>query len=242
MEQFKDEATAELLASTSGTVAALGDVVQKDGMRWEYRKCYGAGRGRVLSRTRPSPSNHDYRTDEAAAYYEYSGDRAGANGRGWYTYKLGSWQIYSLNSEPDIARQARWLQRHLAANPAILAYWHRPLFTSGRNPGEAAVRPWFHALYAAGAEVELSGHNHQYERFAPQDAAGNRTAGGLRQFVVGTGGAPLEAFVGAQPHSEIRNAGTWGVLKLSLYLDRYTWKFLPVLGGETVDSGSGTCS
>ena len=242
-EQFGDEATAELLAGLPGTVAALGDVVQKEGLRWEYRKCYAASWGRVLSRTRPAPGNHDYRTAQAAAYYEYFGSLAGPNSRGWYTYRLGTWRVYSLNSEREIERQTKWLKRHLAANPSrcVLAYWHRPLYTSGRNPGYESIRPLFDALHKAGAEVVLSGHNHNYERFEPQDANGNFSAQGTRQFVVGTGGAPLEDFVTVQPGSAVRYVGGWGVLRLKLYPGRYTWEFLPVLGAPA-DTGSAACT
>jgi hypothetical protein len=242
-EKYNDEATSAMLVTLAGTVAALGDVVQKDGAHWEYRKCYHPTWGRVLSRTRPSPGNHDYRTAQAAAYYKYFGSLAGPSGRGWYTYRLGAWRIYSLNSERNIAQQAAWLQQQLAATPSkcVLAYWHRPLYTSGRNPGESSVRPLFDVLYKARAEVVLSGHNHNYERFAPQDADGRAKAAGIRQFVVGTGGAPLEAFVTVQPNSQVRRADMWGVLKLRLYQDSYSWEFLPVGGGERLDSGSGVC-
>ena len=242
-EQYNDEATSAMLTSLAGKVAALGDVVQKNGERWEYRQCYHPSWGQVLSRTRPAPGNHDYRTAEAAAYYEYFGSLAGPSGKGWYTYRLGAWRIYSLNSERNIARQAVWLQKQLTATPSkcVLAYWHKPLYTSGRNPGEVSVRPLFDVLYKARAEVVLSGHNHNYERFAPQDADGQARAAGIRQFVVGTGGAPLEGFVTVQANSQVRQAERLGVLRLRLYQDRYTWEFLPVDGGEPLDSGSGTC-
>ena len=243
-EQFRDEATGELVAELQGTVAALGDIVQKQGKMWEYRNCYDPSWGPVRLRTRPTPGNHDYRTDQAAAYYKYFGTQAGPSGRGWYTYKLGSWRIYSLNSERNIGEQTTWLASHLAANRSkcILAYWHKPLYTGGRNPGTAAVRPLFEALYTAGAEVVLSGHNHHYERFAPQDADGHLKSRGVRQFVVGTGGAPLEEFVAVQPNSKVRYAGGWGVLRLSLYPGRYAWKFLPVLGAESADTGQANCT
>ena len=243
-ERYKDEATAELLVGLPGTVAPLGDVVQKDGTPWEYKSCYHPSWGRVLSRTRPSPGNHDYRTDQAAPYYKYFGSRAGPAGKGYYTYTLGTWRIYSLNSERNITEQTAWLKAHLAANRSkcILAYWHRPLYTGGRNPNEPRVRPLFDALYKAGAEVVLSGHNHNYERFAPQDADGNFEPRGTRQFVVGTGGAQLEGFVTVQPNSKLRYVGGWGVLRMTLNPGWYSWKFLPVLGAQSADTGYANCT
>jgi len=243
-ERYKDEVTANLVAKLPGTIALLGDVVYENGRRWEFRKCYDPSWGRVLSRSRPSPGNHEYRTEEAGPYYQYFGSRAGPSGKGYYTYKLGTWRIYSLNSERRIAEQTRWLKAHLAANPSkcILAYWHKPLYTGGRNPNELTVRPLFEALYQAGAEVVLTGHNHHYERYAPQDANGNFKSRGTRQFVVGTGGAQLEGFVTIQPNSQVRYVKGWGVLRMTLSPGKYGWKFLPVLGAPSADTGYANCT
>jgi acid phosphatase type 7 len=243
-EHYMDEATAEQVADLPGTIALLGDVVYQDGTRWQFRNCYDPSWGRVLSRSRPAPGNHEYRTDQAGPYYEYFGSRAGPSGKGYYTYKLGAWRIYSLNSERLIAEQETWLKAHLAANRSkcILAYWHKPLYTSGSHPGEVTVRPLFDALYQAGAEVVLSAHNHNYERFAPQDADGNLQARGTRQFVVGTGGAQLVDFVTAQPNSKLRYVAGWGVLRMTLSPGKYAWNFLPLAGTTPVDSGSANCT
>ncbi len=243
-ERFQDEATADLVADLPGTIAVLGDVVYENGKRWEFKRCYDESWGRVLSRTRPSVGNHEYRTEEARYYYEYFGSRAGPAGKGYYTYTLGTWRIYVLNSERLIPEQTTWLKAQLAAHPSkcILAYWHKPLYTGGRNPNELTVRPLFNALYQAGAEVVLNGHNHHYERFAPQDADGNYKARGTREFVVGTGGARLEGFVSEQPNSKLRYVAGWGVLRMTLSPGKYSWKFLPVLGAPPADSGYANCT
>ena len=243
-ERYQDEVTADLVADIPGTIAVLGDVVYENGRRWEFRQCYDPSWGRVLARTRPSVGNHEYRTEEAAAYYEYFGGRAGPAGKGYYTYTLGTWRIYALNSERLIAEQTTWLKAQLAAHPSkcILAYWHKPLYTGGRNPNELTVRPLFDELYRAGAEVVLNGHNHHYERFAPQDADGNYKAKGTREFVVGTGGAQLEGFVTEQPNSKVRYVAGWGVLRMTLSPDKYSWNFLPVLGAPPADSGYANCT
>lgn len=153
-EHYQDEVTAKFVDTLPGTIALLGDVVYQHGTRWQFRNCYHPSWGRLLSRSRPSPGNHEYRTNEAAPYYEYFGSRAGPSGKGYYTYRLGAWRIYSLNSERNLAEQETWLKAHLAANPSkcILAYWHKPLYTSGRVPPTPAVRPLFDAFYRAGAE------------------------------------------------------------------------------------------
>ena len=241
---YQDEVTAEMLADLPGTIAALGDLVYQDGTRRQYRICYDSSWGRLLSRTRPTPGNHDYRTDEAGPYYEYFDSLAGPKGKGYYTYKLGTWRIYSLNSERNFAEQTSWLTAHLAANPSkcILAYWHKPLYTSGRVPPTPAVRPLFDALYRAGAEVVLNGHQHNYERFAPQDADSNFVPRGTRQFVVGTGGAQLEDFVTVAKNSKLRYVAGWGVLRMTLGRGMYSWNFLPVLGAPPADSGYANCT
>ncbi|MGH7579550.1 MAG: metallophosphoesterase family protein [Gemmatimonadales bacterium] len=241
---YQDEETAELIADLPGTVAVLGDVVYEDGLRWQFRNCYDPSWGRVLDRTRPSPGNHEYRQAGAWPYYEYFGSRAGPEGRGYYTYRLGAWRIYSLNSERNIAKQTTWLTSHLADHPSrcILAYWHKPRYTSGEHPGETAVQPLFDALYRAGAEVVLSGHNHNYERFAPQDADANFQSRGTRQFVVGTGGAQLEDFVDIQPNSKLRYVAGWGVLRMTLSPGKYSWNFVPVPGSPPGDTGWANCT
>jgi acid phosphatase type 7 len=241
---YKDEVTAEMLADLPGTIAPLGDLVYQDGTRWQFRNCYDPSWGRVLSRSRPAPGNHEYRTDQAGPYYEYFGSRAGPSGKGYYTYQLGTWRIYSLNSERNFAEQTSWLTAHLAANPSkcILAYWHKPLYTSGQVPPTPWVRPLFDALYKAGAEVVLNGHQHNYERFAPQDADSNFDPRGTREFVVGTGGAQLEDFVTVAKNSKLRYVAGHGVLRMTLSSGKYSWNFLPVPGAPPADSGYANCT
>jgi acid phosphatase type 7 len=237
--------TANLVEGMSGIVATLGDNAYPDGTASDYRTCYAPGWGRFLARTRPSPGNHDYHTAGAKGYFDYFGSRAGPAGRGYYSYDLGSWHIVALNSERSLSEQAQWLKADLAAHPSrcTLAYWHQPLFTSGLvHPPAKKMRPLFTVLYQAGAEVVLSGHNHQYERFAPQAPAGGADrARGLRYFVVGSGGAGLYGFGAAKPNSELRYNGGYGVLKLTLSSSGYRWQFVSVAGKRFSDSGQGAC-
>jgi hypothetical protein len=232
-----------MLADMPGTILPLGDVVYENGTRWQFRNCYHPTWGRFLSRTRPTPGNHEYRTDQAGPYYEYFGARAGPPGKGYYTYTLGAWRIYSLNSERNIPEQTTWLRQHLRQNPSkcVLAYWHKPLYTSGDVPPTPAVRPLFLELWRARAEVVLNGHEHNYERFDPQDADSNYRAQGVRQFVIGTGGAPLRTFIGVARNSRIRYDKGLGVLEMTLSPDKYSWRFVPAPGAPKADSGAANC-
>ena len=243
--EFQDEATAALIARIPGTVFTAGDNAYPDGTTADFA-CYDASWGAFKSRTRPAPGNHDYETPGAAPYFAYFDSLAGPPGKGYYSYDLGAWHIVSLNSEGDIPAQAAWLERDLAAHPArcTLAYWHKALFTSGSTHAPYdAMRPLYRVLYQAGADVILSGHNHQYERFAPQDPAGAADAArGLRYFVVGTGGAPnFYGFGPPRPNSEVRYTGGHGVLKLTLHADRYEWEFVSVAGKTFGDRGTQAC-
>jgi len=241
-----DEATAKLLDNISGTVLALGDLAYPDGTASNFSKCYHPSWGRHRSRTRPTPGNHEYHSSGAAPYYSYFGSRAGPAGRGYYSYNLGSWHIVVLNSEANRTAQSAWLKSDLAANRrrCTLAYWHRPLFTSSSKHGPfTAMRPLFTILYDAGADVVLSAHNHQYERFYPQTPTGAPSSSrGIRQFVVGTGGAGLYGFLSTPArNSQKRYNGGYGVLKLTLNDGSYGWRFVSVAGKTFSDTGSGTC-
>lgn len=259
------EATAKLLdeffgefATASGSqppteaaVFTLGDTVYPRGTAKQFAECYEPTWGRHKEHTRPAVGNHEYQTPDARPYFDYFGEAAGEPGKGYYSYNLGDWHIVVLNTVcvavdgcgPGSPQHA-WLVRDLRENPSrcTLAYMHHPLFSSGKHRGETEIRPLVEALYEAGAEVMLAGHDHNYERFAPQTPLGDFDPGrGIRQFVVGTGGRERRRLRRAAPHSEVRDRSTYGVLKLSLHPDSYDWEFIPIEGGEFHDSGSGKC-
>ena len=243
----QDEETAKLLDNISGTVFTLGDNVYPDGTASQFSDCYGPTWGRHKNRTRPSPGNHDYHTSGASGYYNYFGAAAGDPSKGYYSYNLGAWHIIALNSEITQSAgsaQEQWLRADLAANPktCTLAYWHKPRFSSGQHGNIAASQPLWQALYDYGADVILNGHDHTYERFAPQSPNGQADSSrGIRQFVVGTGGAGLYPFPSIQPNSQVRNNTTYGVLKLTLHATSYDWQFIPIAGQIFTDSGSSNC-
>jgi len=248
-----DEATATLLDGIAGTVVTLGDNVYDNGTSTEYTNCYGPSWGRHKARTRPSPGNHEYNTTNATGYYGYFGSTAGDPTKGYYSYDLGNWHIVVLNSNLSCAviscaagsPQEQWLRGDLAANtkPCTLAYWHHPRFNSGASHGnDIDVAPFWDALYEFNADVILNGHEHVYERFAPQTpAAVADPVRGIRQFTVGTGGRSHYTFGAIQPNSEMRDGNTYGVLKLTLHANSYDWQFVPVAGSTFNDSGTGSC-
>lgn len=246
-----DEATAALLDAIDGAVFTLGDNVYPSGTAEEFSACYAPSWGRHIARTRPSPGNHDYESAAALPYFQYFGDAAGRPGEGWYSYDIGGWHVVVLNSVCDAvggchagSPQETWLRADLAAHPAdcTLAYWHHPRFSSGEHGGNAAYDAFWRVLYEAGADVVMVGHDHVYERFAPQDPDGVLDrARGIRQFTVGTGGRSLYAFGPPLPTTDKRDNSTFGVLKLTLTPRTYEWEFVPIAGGTFTDTGTGIC-
>ena len=243
-----DEATAALLDSIPGTVFTTGDNVYSDGTASQFANCYDPTWGRHKARTYPSSGNHDYHTAGAAGYFDYFGLKAGDPDKGYYSYDLGTWHIIVLNSNISMAvgsPQEQWLRADLAAHPVTctLAYWHHPRFSSGSYHGSSTrVQPLWQALYDYGADVVLAGHEHNYERFAPQDPQGIADpVEGIRQFVVGSGGSTHYDFGSPIANSEVRNADAFGVLKLTLHFDSYSWEFVPESGKTFTDFGDAPC-
>jgi hypothetical protein len=242
-----DEVIAE---NPTAIVFTTGDNVYPDGAPEEFARCYDPTWGRHNDRIRPSPGNHDYVTEGASGYFGYFGDAAGSPSQGYYAYMAGDWHVISLNSNcREVgcnagSPQEIWLREQLEASNAecTLAYWHHPLFSSGSHRDDDSVRDLFAALYEAGAEVIANGHDHIYERFAPQDPVGTHDpVAGIRQFVVGTGGAGNGLADGSAPNSETRYTETLGILKFALYPGGYEWEFLPEAGSRFVDEGRSSC-
>jgi acid phosphatase type 7 len=245
-----DRATARLLGKTRGTVFTLGDNVYPDGTRAQFRDCYAPTWGKYKKRTKPAVGNHEYHTPGAKGYFEYFGARAGRHGRSYYSYDRGRWHIIALNSNCEEvgcrarSRQAHWLRRDLAKHRArcTLAYFHHPLYASGRGYDSPEMRRFWTILYKRDADVILSGHAHRYERYAPMTSRGKRSDRGIRQFIVGTGGAPGRTQKGPDdPNVRAKKRGTPGVLKLRLRPESYRWKFVPVAGRTYTDSGKDRC-
>jgi hypothetical protein len=221
------EATGKLLDKIDGTVFTPGDNAYFNATAADFRNCYDPRWGRFKSRTYPTPGNHEYQSPGAIPYFDYFGDRAGPRGAGFYSYTLGNWHVVALNSNVPVTQgseQFLWLQMDLEANKSTntarcsLAYWHHPLFTSGPSAGSnGLMRDIWNLLYQYGVDVVVNGHDHLYERFDSQDPTGRRDLpAGIREFIVGTGGAPLYDFGPTAPNSLAKLKGVYGVLKLTL--------------------------
>jgi calcineurin-like phosphoesterase family protein len=245
------EATARLLDSIPGTVFTTGDNAYESGTTAEFADCYEPTWGRHKARTRPSPGNHEYKTPGASGYFGYFGTAAGDPSKGYYSYDLGQWRVYALNSMCEevggcgaASPMVTWLENDLAANPAdcTLAYFHHPLFSSGEHGNQTKMGPTWDALYAANADVVVNGHDHHYERFAPQRPDGTRDRErGIREFVAGMGGGSHYPLGTVEPNSQVRNTDTYGVLKLTLHPTSYDWRFVPEAGKTFADSGTRGC-
>jgi 3',5'-cyclic AMP phosphodiesterase CpdA len=238
---------AGLAADPLAAVLMLGDATYPRGAPAEFTRCYAPTWGRFRDRTFPAPGNHEYGTPGAAGYFGYFGAAAG---RGYYSVQMGTWRLYSLNSNlgpEQHAAQLAWLRDELMHHPTrcTLAYWHHPLYSSGMHGNIVQMKDVWQVLYNAGAELVLSGHDHIYERFAPQDADGRRDdAHGIRQFIVGTGGAFATPVLWPRANSDVRDPNRIGVLKLVLGVDSYEWEFLDASlegTGERLDHGAARC-
>jgi 3',5'-cyclic AMP phosphodiesterase CpdA len=241
--------TAALLGP-AGAVLTLGDNAYPDGTFEQFQRLYAPTWGVFRAKTYPAPGNHDYHTPNASGYKAYFGQRATPAGETWYSFDLGGWHLISLDSNCSEvgcgpgSPQYAWLEQDLSSNTAqcVLAYWHHPRFSSGEHGSSRASQPFWNLLYQHGGDVVLNGHDHTYERFAALTPDGRPDPGGIREFVVGTGGAGLYPFGAPEPGSEVRQNSTHGVLQLSLRTTGYDWRFVPVAGGTFSDTGSDDCS
>jgi hypothetical protein len=232
-----DEATAAIVARIPGTVFTAGDNAYSNGSAKAFADCYDPSWGAFKDRTRPAAGNHDWETSGAAGYLGYFGDDAkGPDGKTWYSYEAGTWHIIVLDSDcrsvggcGTTSPQGRWLASDLAASDArcTMAIWHHPRFSSGFHGNDKSVAPFWTALYAAGVDLIVNGHDHDYERFAPQDPSGKEDRErGIREFVVGTGGTPLRDFLGApKANSELRARLAFGVIEFTLGNGTYEWTY-----------------
>jgi calcineurin-like phosphoesterase family protein len=244
--------TAALLAKGGyAAILALGDLQYEAPTLDDFQRSYGLSWGKFKAITYPVPGNHEYGARVARGYYQYFGSRAGDPSKGYYSFDIGAWHLVALNANcgavggcGSSSPQGKWLRDDLAAhdNRCTLAYWHQPRFSSGLHGDIDATDGFWRVLYAAGADVILVGHDHDYERFAPQTPDGDPDrARGIREFVVGTGGRSTYPFGFARSNSEVRKTGVFGVLALTLRAGSYDWRFVPVAGQTFADSGSTSC-
>ncbi len=262
----EDTAAGNVVAGIDGHVWTTGDNVYDHGTAAEFTNCYATtpwGDPSVKSRTRPVPGNHDWgadapgATNSLAGYFGYFGSAAtDANGKSYYSYDIAgsNWHIVNLDSQCELvpggcgvgSAQELWLKADLAANSGknVIALWHKPRYSSGATDYQP-VQPLWDDLYAAGVDILLDGHDHIYERTAPMMSGATLAADpvadptyGITQFTVGTGGEGHHGLAATLPTSQVRNASTFGILKLTLHANSYDWVFLPIDGSTFTDSGT----
>jgi acid phosphatase type 7 len=239
-----------ILGDHPDVVLALGDISNNSGTMSDYTERFRPTWGRFQSVISPVPGNHDYAEAHAADYFAYFGSAAHGPS-GYYSFDVGSWHLVGLNSNcaevggcRSGSAQELWLRTDLAATTrsCVAAFWHHPRYSSGYGGNTTATADLYADLYAAGADVLLSGHSHDYERFAPQNNASHADPDhGIRQFVVGTGGAFFTGFGGIKSNSQTRQNSVPGALRLLLHRASYTWSFQPVAGRTYSDTGGATC-
>jgi hypothetical protein len=248
---------ADSVAGVEHVVFTVGDNAYPTGSALQFTRCFGGSWGdstkRLMKWIRPAVGNHEYQTAGARPYYSYFGSRAGEEGKGYYAYDIGEWRAIVLNSEilplsgfglEEPSTQGGWLAAELKAHPkkCTVAYFHRPLWSSGFHGGHAEMLGVFQVLHAAGVDLVLAGHDHHYERFASMTPAGVvDTVGGITQIVIGTGGAGLRGLrtpLARNSRSQIQ--GRHGVLKLTLGAGAWRSAFIDV-GGRVWDRSGGAC-
>jgi acid phosphatase type 7 len=263
------DTAAQLSAGGYDAVLALGDEQYPCGTFGNFNASYDPSWGQVKAKTFPIPGDNDYISNDGACtspgavgYFQYFNDRFTVmpsspsqvcpNGGcpAYYSTDIGSWHVVALNSEctqtgvggcSATSAQYKWLVADLAAHPSActLAIMHKPYWGNGtlRRKTKSLVQ----ALYRAHAELLLSGHDHLYVRFAPQNLSSAATSDGIRQFVVGTGGANHAALKADLPNTQVKDNTHFGVLRLTLHATSYDWAFIADNGSTVVDSGSGVC-
>ncbi|WP_424637270.1 discoidin domain-containing protein [Embleya sp. AB8] len=227
-------------------VLTLGDNQYDTGSLADYRNYYDTTWGRFKAKTRPSPGNHEFDdSTPEAGYKAYFGDRATPAGTTWYSWDRGGWHFIALDSEQpmtDDSDQLQWLRSDLANNAqgCVAAYWHRPLYSSGPQADKVSQTAW-QVLYDAHTDLVLNGHDHLYERYAPQNPKAKADPAGIRELIVGTGGADPYDFESPQPNSEKRVTGSPAVLKLTLTPGTYSGQLIRYDGSQLDSFGPVAC-
>ena len=248
--------TADSVAKIQTTIFTLGDNAYpsgEGGVDNDLPRCFSPswGSARVLSLIHPAPGNHDYDSGSGAPYFAYFGERAGPSGKGYYSYDFAGWHVISLNSElyyeagspAEVKEQEDWLRKDLRDHPSLctVAYFHRPLFSSGTHGGSEEMRALWDIMYDGGVDVVLNGHEHHYERFNPQNPSGVADPKrGIEQIIAGTGGGDLRGVHPTVGNSVFEVHGVFGLLKLSVGAREYRSAFIGT-DGRVWDTGSGAC-
>jgi hypothetical protein len=246
---------ADSAATVESVVFTVGDNAYPAGLDRDFVRCFtpswGDPKKRIMNLIRPTIGNHDYQSAQGAAYYRYFGSRAGPRLKGYYSYDIGAWHAVALNSEiaalgpaSERSEQEDWLRKDLQShnNKCTLAYFHRPLYSSGAHGMSSVMKSIWKILADGGVDLVINGHEHHYERFLPMNAAGVLdTLNGMEQIIAGTGGGGLTGIrTRRAPNSAAQIQGHWGVLIATLGSGEYRTSFIDV--NRTVwDPSGGTC-
>lgn len=245
--------TADLiLAGNYDAVLTLGDNQYNDGTLSAYNQYFDKTWGKFFDKIYPVPGNHEYNTSGAKGYFDYFGARAHDPKKGYYSFDLGAWHLIAINSNSECgaiacdagSAQEKWLRADLAAhkNKCTLAYWHHPRWSSGEHGNSTEMGDLWKALYEFDADIVLNGHDHDYERFAPQNPKGEADdKRGIVEFVVGTGGTGFRDTPNKPKNSAKKQHDTFGVLELVLKADSYAFEFIGKAGSTFTDKGSRKC-
>ena len=248
---------ADSVAKVDDVVFSLGDNAYPSGAASDFALCFaptwGDSTKQIMKKIRPAPGNHEHLTNGAAPYYQFFGSRAGSPMKGFYSYDVGAWHAIVLNAEivvnnrfsvEERTAQEDWLRKELSGTQKLctVAYWHNPRFSTGWHGSDAGFGALWQILSDGGVDLILNGHDHDYERFAPQNPLGVADSlKGITEYVVGTGGGDLRGFRD-QPvaNSLMRIQGHYGVLILTLGKEEYRSAFLDV-EGRVWDVAGGKC-
>jgi acid phosphatase type 7 len=237
---------ALLFEKLDGDILLAGDLAYPSGTMEEFRNCFEPSFGRFKTRMRASPGNHDYVASVAAtSYFDYFGERAGPTRRGYYTFRAAEWTVLMLNSNLALNRtsdQYAFVRNTMQQAPTrcTLAVLHHPFDSSGINGPTPSLRDLWELMYNLGGDLVIAGHDHLYERFAPVNPDQRKDeAKGIRQFTVGTGGAPLYNKVRNSQNSEFL-VSNFGMLRLKLDPALYSWEFMDMTG-NVLDRGLNVC-
>jgi hypothetical protein len=239
------ETTAQLAARLEGTLILAGDIAYLHGSAQDFARCFHPFWGQFSDRWFAVPGNHEYESANAQPFFDYFADAAGEAGRGYFAFYAGDWMVLMLNSMLSTGAnsdQGQFVRRQLDSRRprCAMAVWHHPLYSSGPNGPNGQMHDLWEVLVDAGVEIVVNGHDHLYEHFGRQNADGQLSVEGIRQFTVGTGGATLYPFVTVAANSQAR-ISKHGILRLALMPGSYRWEFLTTPGGTVEDSGSDVC-
>jgi len=237
---------ARLFDRFDGDILLAGDLAYPSGTMDEFRNCFEPSFGKFKARMRAAPGNHDYVASVGAdSYFTYFGDRSGPNRTGYYSFRAAEWTVLMLNSNVPISKtsaQYAFVRTTMQQAPTrcTMALMHHPYDSSGLNGPTPSLRDVWELMYNLGADVVIAGHDHLYERHAPVNTDQRRDdAKGIRQFTVGTGGAPLYNKVRNALNSEFL-ASNFGMLRLKLDPALYSWEFMD-MNGNVLDRGLNVC-